>query len=123
MIDRFGHEPSESTKYRLPLAAAILVVFGIFLLFQSERGLDDVMPFAFGILLLFNSLGDKLWARNVKAAAWLRLAANAAAFLGIVAFLIDLYLARDWIWLTAALILGLALIWFFVGSSRDSTSD
>jgi energy-coupling factor transporter transmembrane protein EcfT len=85
-----------------------------------------MLPFAIGIFLLFNSLGDKVWARNLKAAAWLRFAGNIAAFLGMVAVLADLYLARNWSWLiflTTAFVIGLALFWLFTSSSRESTSD
>lgn len=71
------------------------------------------MPLAVGTCVTLYGLGDRTWARNVKAAAWLRLTRAVTLLVGVAAFATHLYIEQDWIWLILALLVisGALIFW------------
>lgn len=130
VVAAFGGEPRESTKYRLPLSVALLISFIFFVALAADRGLDDLALLALVIFFVCNSVGDRIWSTNVRAAAWTRLVGTGSLLAGAVAFVTHLYVEQNWLFLMLALpIISIALIfWVQVLGDRiqeapeDSTS-
>lgn len=123
LVAAFGGEPRESTKYRLPLSIALLVSFILFITFTADRGLSDAAILALVVFFVCNSVGDRIWPTNVRAAAWIRLAGAGSVLAGAVAFPAHLYVERSWILLLLALpVISVALI-FWVQMLGDRVQE
>lgn len=128
LVAAYGHRPRESSKYRIPLSLALLASFIALMLFSADRGMDDAAVLALVIFFVCNSVGDRVWSTNVRAAAWLRIAGAGALLAGAAAFATHLYVEQSWILLILALLAISAALIFWVqvlgdriqGASGDS---
>lgn len=124
IVAAFGDAPQTNAKYRLPISVTLLVLLLLLGLFNPERGLYDLAYVLGAAYFMLDSLGDRVWTRSVRAAAWLRLAGRVAFATTFGAFALSYYEERQWIFLIPSLVVCAALVCWLIYNlfihNRDS---